>query len=153
MNCFKTEASIALRVEDITNRGMKEITNTRNIVREASSTQVILLALHGLSRIARLIFTLLIIGLSTNAAVASIEIEIPQGMEQKKGPDQPNMEGLVEVSFKVDATGKIQIVHINSTSPELTEYVVKKLAKIKLDNSTGSSGKVITYRFVFKKQA
>lgn len=65
---------------------------------------------------------------------------------------QPNLDGLVEVSFKIDAVGKIQIVHINSTSPQLTEYVVNKLSKINLSNETAPDGKVITYRFVFKKQ-
>jgi hypothetical protein len=67
--------------------------------------------------------------------------------------EQPNMDGLVEVSFKIDATGIIQIVHIDSTSPQLTEYVVNKLGKIKLTNETKSDGRVITYRFMFKKQA
>lgn len=76
-----------------------------------------------------------------------------QGKPAKTEMPQPNMDGLVEVSFKIDATGKIQIVHINSTSPQLTEYVVNKLSKIKLSNDTAPDGKVITYRFVFKKQA
>lgn len=76
-----------------------------------------------------------------------------QKQQSVKDPDQPNMDGLVEVSFKVDETGRIQILHINSTSTQLTEYVVKKLTKIKLDTESGSAGKVITYRFVFKKQA
>ena len=67
--------------------------------------------------------------------------------------NQPNMDGLVEVSFKIDAAGIIQIVHIDSTSPQLTEYVVNKLGKIKLTNETKSDGRVITYRFMFKKQA
>jgi len=76
-----------------------------------------------------------------------------QGKPIKTEQQQPNMDGLVEVSFKIDASGKIQIVHINSTSPQLTEYVVNKLSKIKLSNETAPDGKVITYRFVFKKQA
>ena len=76
-----------------------------------------------------------------------------QGKPVKTEIQQPNMDGLVEVSFKIDASGKIQIVHINSTSPQLTEYVVNKLSKIKLSNETAPDGKVITYRFVFKKQA
>ena len=76
-----------------------------------------------------------------------------QGKPVKTEVQQPNMDGLVEVSFKIDATGKIQIVHINSTSPQLTEYVVNKLSKIKLSNDTAPDGKVVTYRFVFKKQA
>lgn len=78
---------------------------------------------------------------------------IAQGKPAKKELQQPNMDGLVEVSFKIDAAGKIQIVHINSTSPQLTEYVVNKLGKIKLSNDAVGDGKVITYRFVFKKQA
>jgi len=78
---------------------------------------------------------------------------IAQGKPAKTEMQQPNVDGLVEVSFKIDAAGKIQIVHINSTSPQLTEYVVNKLSKIKLSNETAPDGKVITYRFVFKKQA
>ena len=76
-----------------------------------------------------------------------------QGKPVRTEMQQPNMDGLVEVSFKIDAAGKIQIVHINSTSAQLTEYVVNKLSKIKLSNDTAPDGKVITYRFVFKKQA
>ena len=78
---------------------------------------------------------------------------LSQGKPVKTEMQQPNLDGLVEVSFKIDAAGKIQIVHINSTSPQLTEYVVNKLSKIKLSNETAPDGKVITYRFVFKKQA
>jgi selenocysteine lyase/cysteine desulfurase len=76
-----------------------------------------------------------------------------QGKPTKTEMQQPNLDGLVEVSFRIDASGKIQIVHINSTSPQLTEYVVNKLSKINLSNDTAPDGKVITYRFVFKKQA
>ena len=78
---------------------------------------------------------------------------LAQGKPVKTEIQQPNLDGLVEVSFKIDVSGKIQIVHINSTSPQLTEYVVNKLSKIKLSNDTAPDGKVITYRFVFKKQA
>lgn len=78
---------------------------------------------------------------------------LAQGKPVKTEMQQPNLDGLVEVSFKIDVSGKIQIVHINSTSPQLTEYVVNKLSKIKLSNDTAPDGKVITYRFVFKKQA
>jgi len=98
-------------------------------------------------------FTLMIVVATSVATIAAVRLDSVHKVEQKKEPDQPNMDGLVEVSFKIDAAGKIQIVHINSTSPQLTEYVVKKLSRIKLDDNTGSNGKVITYRFVFKKQA
>ena len=134
-------------------RGRKEITNTCNIVGNVSSKHITLPVLPGMSMILRLMFTLMIIVAASVATIAAARLDSVRIVEQKKEPDQPNMDGLVEVSFKIDAAGKIQIVHINSTSPQLTEYVVKKLSRIKLDDNTGSNGKVITYRFVFKKQA
>lgn len=66
---------------------------------------------------------------------------------------EPNLDGVVEVSFKIDNLGKVQILNINSTSPQLSDYVIKKLGKIQLDEGTSQLGKVIKYRFVFKKQA
>jgi len=93
-----------------------------------------------------LLFAASLILVSTGNSVAQ---KSPPKAEQH----QPNMDGLVEVSFKIDASGKIQIIHINSTSPQLTEYVVNKLSKIKSSSDAAPDGKVITYRFVFKKQA
>jgi hypothetical protein len=101
-------------------------------------------------RIVLLVLTTLIF---TPAALEAQRDSSTQNQRQNKDPEQPNLDGLVEVSFRVDNTGRIQIVHINSTSTQLTEYVVKKLTKIKLNTESGSEGKVITYRFVFKKQA
>lgn len=86
-----------------------------------------------------------------------------QSTVQKKGrpteekqiteDQEPNLDGVVEVSFKIDQLGKVQILNINSTSPQLSEYVIKKLAKIQLEEGNSQIGKVIKYRFVFKKQA
>lgn len=66
---------------------------------------------------------------------------------------EPNLDGLVEVSFKIDGAGKVQILTINSTSPQLADYVIKKLGKVKLEQGSTQTGKVIKYSFVFKKQA
>ena len=63
------------------------------------------------------------------------------------------MDGVVEVSFKIDNEGKVQIINMNSTSPQLAEYVIKKLNKIQLQQGDSQVGKIIRYRFVFKKQA
>jgi hypothetical protein len=101
-------------------------------------------------RLVLLVFAVLVL---TPAVVDAQRDSSAQSQRQSKDPEQPNIDGLVEVSFRVDETGRIQIVHINSTSTQLTEYVVKKLMKIKLNTDSGSEGKVITYRFVFKKQA
>ncbi len=61
--------------------------------------------------------------------------------------------GTVEVSFRIDEKGEVEIVNINSNNPELIDYVIKKLQKIKLDPSYKGIGKTIKYRFQFKKQA
>jgi len=58
---------------------------------------------------------------------------------------------LVVFSPAVIAQGKPAKTEMQQ--PKLTEYVVNKLSKIKLSNETAPDGKVITYRFVFKKQA
>ncbi len=63
-----------------------------------------------------------------------------------------HLEGTVEVSFKIDMTGKLDIVSINATDPKLGEYVINKLKKIKLEKGDPQIGQVIKYRFVFKKQ-
>lgn len=63
------------------------------------------------------------------------------------------MQGTVEVSFKIDQQGKVDIVHIESSNPELIEYVVKKLNQIKLKEGQGYNGQTIRYKFVFKKEA
>ena len=80
------------------------------------------------------------------------EVQKPTKKNQTEAA-QPNMDGVVEVSFKIDALGKIQIVDLVSTSPQLSEYVIKKLAKIQISDQTQDAGKVIKYRFTFKKQA
>lgn len=76
----------------------------------------------------------------------------PTKKSTPKEEAQPNMDGVVEVSFKIDGEGKIQIVDLVSTSPQLSEYVLKKLAKIQINEQSADSGKVIKYRFTFKKQ-
>lgn len=82
----------------------------------------------------------------------------PTSSNQQKLPStpkddpEPNLDGLVEVSFKIDSDGKVQILTINSTSPQLADYVIKKLGKVKLDQGSSQTGKVIKYSFVFKKQ-
>lgn len=83
---------------------------------------------------------------------ASAHDQKPTKKSSQKEEAQPNMDGVVEVSFKIDGEGKIQIVDLVSTSPQLSEYVLKKLAKIQINEQSAESGKVIKYRFTFKKQ-
>lgn len=62
-------------------------------------------------------------------------------------------QGTVEVSFKIEKDGTINIVNINANNPELIEYVIAKLGKIQLDPAYRDIGKTIKYRFKFKKEA
>jgi len=101
--------------------------------------------------------------LSSLMGKGAIELIQPQmnlpKVQFQKLPDspktnpEPNLDGIVEVSFKIDNEGRVQIVNINSTSPQLADYVIKKLGKVKLEQGVSNTGKVIKYSFVFKKQA
>ncbi|MFN0032616.1 MAG: hypothetical protein ACKVOR_10695 [Flavobacteriales bacterium] len=91
---------------------------------------------------------------TSQAVYAHNNQQAPQ--EQKKNDKEdpePNIDGVVEVSFKIDQAGKVEIINMNSTSPQLAEYVIKKLSKVQLQQGGSQIGKVIRYRFVFKKQA
>jgi|GEM_PF-1142155 hypothetical protein len=66
---------------------------------------------------------------------------------------QQEMHGTVEVSFMINEEGTVKVLNIQSTNPDLVDYVLKKLKKIKLAEDDESVGKTIKYRFVFKKQA
>jgi hypothetical protein len=82
---------------------------------------------------------------------------VPQQQPGSSSGMQPeiisNLEGTVEVSFVIDAKGKVKILSMNATNEQLAQYVIKKLNKINLDKPGVDSGKIIKYRFVFKKQA
>jgi outer membrane biosynthesis protein TonB len=71
----------------------------------------------------------------------------------QKPQSEKELEGTVEVSFRIDMAGKVEILSINASSPQLADYVIKKLNKIKLEKGDPQIGQVIKYRFVFKKQA
>lgn len=77
----------------------------------------------------------------------------PQKEQTQEDEAVKNLEGTVEVSFKIDGMGRVQIVNMNASNPQLADYVIKKLNKIKLNKSDTQDGKIIKYRFVFKKQA
>lgn len=63
-----------------------------------------------------------------------------------------NIDGYVEVSLKVNSSGQIQIISVESSNQYLSEYVIEKLKKTQLVSGNSEPGKVVKYRFVFKKQ-
>lgn len=85
--------------------------------------------------------------LSTSAAGVSFDQNQPSTSQQ-----EPNLDGTVEVSFRIDTGGKVEILKINASHPQLADYVIKKLNKIQLEKGDPQIGQIIKYRFVFKKQ-
>lgn len=75
-----------------------------------------------------------------------------QGGKAPIEQNEQELEGTVEVSFRIDMGGKVEILKINASSPQLADYVIKKLSKIQLEKGDPQIGQVIKYRFVFKKQ-
>lgn len=67
---------------------------------------------------------------------------------QMKTPTQ----GVIEVSFKIDKNGEVEVTSINSDNPELIGYIMQRLKKIKLDPAIYHTGQVIKYKFDFNKQ-
>jgi outer membrane biosynthesis protein TonB len=101
----------------------------------------------------RILSLLAFVLLIAASAIASVRCDPDQRPKQKQTTVQGNLEGTVEVSFKIDAQGHVEIVSLASTSPQLADYVIKKLAQVKLEKGDPQVGQVIKYRFVFKKQA
>ncbi|MFN8698342.1 MAG: hypothetical protein ACK500_13760 [Flavobacteriales bacterium] len=101
----------------------------------------------------RTLLLLAVVLLMAASASASTQGRPDQRPRQKQTTVQANLEGTVEVSFKIDAQGHVEILSLASTSPQLADYVIKKLAQVKLEKGDPQVGQVIKYRFVFKKQA
>jgi hypothetical protein len=111
-----------------------------------------------MKRLLQIFFVFAILSLFGTLASSASDIPPQKGRSKSqdsktKNDPEPNLDGIVEVSFKIDNVGKVQILNINSTSPQLSDYVIKKLSKIQLEQGDSQIGKVIKYRFVFKKQA
>ena len=63
------------------------------------------------------------------------------------------LRGKVDVTFRIDAKGEVEIIHIFSDNPELINYVITRLKKIKLDPAVHKTGQVIKYSFDFNRES
>lgn len=95
---------------------------------------------------------LILLGAITLTSAFSSHTLFAQSPKSVQEESIKHLEGTVEVSFKIDMNGKLDIVSINATDPKLGEYVINKLKKINLEKGDPQIGQVIKYRFVFKKQ-
>jgi len=98
----------------------------------------------------------LLIG-SVNLFSSSIQVtntdQNPQKVTSSESSSQTSLHGEVEVSFKIGADGKANILNIKSENPDLVKYVRTKLNKIQLQKDDFNINEIITYRFIFKKEA
>lgn len=78
--------------------------------------------------------------------------KVPQKKSTVQSTSQ-QLQGEVEVSFKIDGDGKANILSIESENPELVDYIKLKLNKIQLEKDDINIDEIITYRFIFKKEA
>jgi len=62
------------------------------------------------------------------------------------------MYGTVITTFVVDREGKLEVLDIKSTNPNLIDHVRRKLAKVDLKDNNDGIWRKTTVRFVFKKE-
>ena len=69
-------------------------------------------------------------------------------MERKR-----EMDGEVQVSFVINAAGKVEVITAASDNAELRAYVLRKLEKVDIGNNPSGTWKTEHMRFVFRPEA
>ena len=64
-----------------------------------------------------------------------------------------NMDGAVVVSFVIDTEGQVNVIGAESTSSELRDYVLSKLAKVDVGSNPDGMWKTTHMKFVFRPEA
>jgi len=106
-------------------------------------------------RLRRILFGCILLALlgGTSSVCRSSGLLVNQQQPKRSTVVHKELEGTVEVSLRVNEDGKVDILTLAATSPQLAEYVIQKLGQIALEKNAPQIGQVIRYRFVFKKQA
>ena len=63
------------------------------------------------------------------------------------------MDGEVDVSFVINAAGKVEVITAASDNAELRAYVLRKLEKVDIGNNPSGTWKTEHMRFVFRPEA
>ena len=66
---------------------------------------------------------------------------------------KPNMDGNVEVSFVINAAGKVEVISAMSGNDDLRAYVLRKLSKVDIGENPSGTWKIEHVRFVFRPEA
>lgn len=69
-------------------------------------------------------------------------------MERKR-----EMDGEVQVSFVINAAGKVEVISAASDNAELRAYVLRKLEKVDIGDNPSGTWKTEHMRFVFRPEA
>ena len=64
-----------------------------------------------------------------------------------------SMDGAVMVSFVIDTQGQVNVIGAESTSDELRDYVLGKLAKVDIGSNPDGLWKTTHMKFVFRPEA
>jgi hypothetical protein len=63
------------------------------------------------------------------------------------------MDGVVEVSFVIDAEGHVRVISAESNNEELRAYVLRKLSKVDVGSNPSGTWRTEHMRFVFRPEA
>lgn len=64
-----------------------------------------------------------------------------------------NMDGHVDVSFVINAEGRVEVISARGTSEELRAYVLRKLSKVDIGSNPNGTWRTEHMRFVFHPEA
>ncbi len=123
-----------------------------------------------MNAILRLSLPMLALSFGLSAAIANppadplrAHVPSPQERELKNQIDRlvtypllerkRTMDGEVEVSFVINAAGKVEVIAANSENAELRAYVLRKLEKVDIGENPSGTWKTEHMRFVFRPEA
>lgn len=75
----------------------------------------------------------------------------PQVQRIKLVPKEGHQD-LVDIRFKIDLEGKVQVVSVEASNAKLVDYVIKKLQAITLEPNPEEMDRIYRYKFRFKDQ-
>lgn len=77
--------------------------------------------------------------------------QAPQVQRIKLVPKEGHQD-LVDIRFKIDMEGKVQVVSVEASNAKLVDYVITKLQSISLAPNPEEMDRIYRYKFRFKDQ-
>jgi hypothetical protein len=80
------------------------------------------------------------------------ECDQPPQVQRIKLVPKEGQQDLVDIRFKIDAQGKVQVVSVEASNAKLVDYVINKLQAIQLEPNLDEQDRIYRYKFRFKDQ-